>query len=525
MGKRILVLVLGLALLCLCAGCGRFKDGESFTYLLSQNVTSLDPQTASGSAAATVIGSLFEGLCRIDEEGKTVPGAARRWEANEDSTEFTFHLRPAARWSNGDPLTADDFVFAITRALDPNTGPVAEDMLSIVNARAFAAGEAEASALGVAAEDEHTLVIRLEEGNPDFPALTAGAHYMPCNREYFESCAGHYGLSSQYLVSNGPFALASIYAWQTDPGERSIQLVRSDHYRGENRVRAGRVTFLIDYEDAYSQDPVAALLEGEVDVLSLAEPLAQQAEEAGCLVQALDDAVTGLLLNPQSDKLENAALRSLFLRTLDREDLLSRRENAREAPGIMPACVLWDGEGYYSDGSRGYVQQDSSAPQEIPSLLRGLDLDQVPSITVICRDDPESIQVANGFLVAWNGALGNAFNIEPLSEEDFQSRIASGSYEAALYTLRAGGTTPYDVLRSFESAAFPTLLESEAYDQALRSLTFDRESYRQAEALLTESYVFYPLFLDSTYYATNPRTRGITVAPNQVIDFTNARKQ
>ena len=193
--------------------------------------------------------------------------------------------------------------------------------------------------------------------------------------------------------------------------------------------------------------------------------------------------------------------------------------------GVMPPCVVWNGESYYGDGARIYTQEDSSAVEEIPSLLQELDLEEIPSITVLCRDDPESIAVANGFLVAWNQVLGNAFNLDPLQEGELQARIASGSYEAALYTLRAGGTTPYDVLRSFESTASPTLLEDETFDQTLRSLSFDLASYREAETLLAECCVFYPIFQDTTYYAVNPNTRGITVAPDQNVDFTGARKK
>ena len=115
MGKRIVSVLLCALLLCLCAGCGSYKADASFTYLLEQNVTSLDPQTASNSAAELVISSLFEGLCRIDEDGEAIPGVARSWEANSDSTEFTFHLRRNAQWSDGTPLTAQDFVYGITR--------------------------------------------------------------------------------------------------------------------------------------------------------------------------------------------------------------------------------------------------------------------------------------------------------------------------------------------------------------------------------------------------------------------------
>ena len=149
-----------------------------------------------------MLGALFEGLCRIDEDGDVVAGVARKWESDKNSTEFIFHLRPAAKWSDGTPLTAQDFVFGITRALTSSNGALPEELLVIQGAKEFASGEGDVSALGVMAEDDHTLVIRLAKSNPDFPSLTASIHYMPCNQAYFESCQGHYGLSSQYLLTN-----------------------------------------------------------------------------------------------------------------------------------------------------------------------------------------------------------------------------------------------------------------------------------------------------------------------------------
>ena len=163
--------------------------------------------------------------------------------------------------------------------------------------------------------------------------------------------------------------------------------------------------------------------------------------------------------------------------------------------------------------------------QGLSGLLDGLDLEEMPSVTVICPDDEESVNVANGFLVAWNSQLGTAFNIEPLPQDELQRRVAAGEYEAALYTLRAGGTTPYAVLKSFESHASPALLNSAAYDEALHGLTFDLASYQGLEQRLLEEYVFYPLFQDVTYYAMNPKVRGIRICPDGSVDLTAARKR
>ena len=529
--KRFFFFFLSFFLLFVLSGCdGGFQADASFTYILSRNISTLDPQTASGPASGTVIDSIFEGICRIDSNGKATPGAAKRWEAKDDSRTFTFHLRNNLCWSNGTPLTAQDFVFGITRALSPATGAQGVDDLFILkNARAVYAGELEPEALGVSAEDDRTLVIELEQSYPDFPAFTAGPHYMPCNREYFEACSGHYGLSAEYLITNGPFTFSSIYSWNMEYGQRKVSLVRSNTYQGEHRVFAAELTYLIDYNSDIDSNPVSALQEGSVDILPLSETMAKAAEDSGCRVIALNDAVTGLLLNSQSEVFQDAQVRQLFLQTLDRKDLLERHvsavEGGGEAFGIMPDCIHWNGSSYYQEGESMYLPQDDSVLSGLPELLKRLDLERLPSITVICPNDEDSINVANGFLVAWNQKLQNSFNILPLSDSEFQSRIASGDYEAALYTLRAGGTAPFDVLKSFESSASPSLMNDTIYDSALHSLSFDLNSYQGLESMLRDAYIFYPLFRDNTYYAMNPNVRGIAVAPDLSINFTQARKR
>ena len=527
--KRILSILLSITLLAsLCACSGSYQSGMEFTYALPQNVDTLDPQTASRQSSYLVIGSIFQGLCSIDDQGEVVPGAARKWDMNHDGTQFTFHLYSDAKWSNGDPVTADDFLFALQRALRPETAtPSVDDLFIIQGARAVYHGEADQSALGVWAQDEHTLVVQLERGYPDFPALTAGTHYMPCNRAFFEECAGHYGLSAEYLITNGPFTFESIYAWDTDPGGRQISLVPSENYRGYKDVAPGGLTYLIDYEDALTQDPVNSLIEGKIDVTTLSETDAEAAADGGCGIQVMDDAVTGLLFNADAGILKYIQAREIFTKLIDRQDLLDRRmdKNSAEAMGIMADCVRWNGEPYYADGFSMLTPQDDAVTETmLPSLFTLAKVDRMPNITVICPDDEESVNIANGLLVSWNQKLGSAYNIEPLDDSEFQARISSGQYEAALYTLRAGGTTPYQVLKAFESTSTPSLYKDVEYDGRLHSMSFGLSAYRDLETYLQEHYIFYPLFSDKTYYVTSPHSQGISASPDLRIDFSKARR-
>lgn len=524
-----LILILCLFLSTLPACSNGYLKGMEFTYLLPQNVDTLDPQTAARPASNLVIGSIFQGLCRIDSKGNVQSGAAQKWEADESATQFTFHLYKDAYWSNGTPVTADDFLFAIQRALRPETAtPSVDDLFIIQGARSIYNGEADESYLGVWAQDDYTLVVQLERSYPDFPSLTAGAHYMPCNRAYFEECAGHYGLSSEYLITNGPFTFTSVYSWNTSYGSRAIELEPSDNYRGRKDMAPAKLTYSIDYEDSYATDPVNALLDGHNDITTLTETAAKMAADRGCAVQVMDDAVTGLLLNPEAPALKEPEAREIFIKTLDRQELLNRRadNSSAEALGIMADCVRWGGESYYSDGAAMFAQQDDSVLQNLlPPLLKKLDAEQLPSITVICPDDEESVNIANGLLVCWNAKLGNAYNIQPLPDAEFQDRIASGEYEAAIYTLRAGGIMPYQALKAFESSSSPALLKSPEYDSLLHSLSFDLYSYRSLETYLMGQYVFYPLFSDKTYYVSSPASQGILASPDLTIDFSKAVKK
>lgn len=529
--KRLLSVSLSLLLLLLSLpSCGElYQSGMEFSYPLPQNVDTLDPQTASRQSSFLVIHSIFEGLCKIDPEGNVVPGVAKKWEADDSYTRFTFHLDGSARWSDGSPVVADDFLFAIQRALRPETAtPSVDDLFIIQGARAVYQGEADESFLGVWAEDERTLTIQLERSYPDFPALTAGTHYMPCSRGYFESCNGHYGLSSEYLLTNGPFTFETIYAWSTDLGSRKIELTPSATYRRAKEVEPGRLTYLIDYDDALTQEPVASLASGAIDVSILTESAAKEAAEQGCGLQVLDDAVTGLLLNPESGVLKYAEAREIFVRTIDRGNLLARREedNSHEAMGIMADCVRWGGQPYYDDGAIMFAAQDNGVLESLlPALLNTIQEERMPEITVICPNDEESVNVANGLLVSWNERFSNGYNIEPLEDAEFQSRIASGDYQAALYTLRAGGTTPYQVLKAFESTSTPALMKNQEYDGLLHTLNFGLSEYRSLETYLMNSFIFYPLFSDKTYYATSPNSQGILAAPDLGIDFSGAKKK
>jgi oligopeptide transport system substrate-binding protein len=206
---------------------------------------------ATDTASVTVIATRFEGLTRLDATGNVVPGAAD-WTVSDDGKTYTFTLKDStwcvlsgaeqdSPWSETIPVTADDFLFAIQRAVDPITGsPVAAEFDLIQNAKAIRTGKKKLSTLGVKTPDDKTLVITLTQADEGFPAALAGTPFMPCNRAFFEYTGGRYGLEKEYVLSNGAFTLAS---WSHN---ESLLLSRSEHYPRRAEIYPAQVRLVIN---------------------------------------------------------------------------------------------------------------------------------------------------------------------------------------------------------------------------------------------------------------------------------------
>ncbi|MEM7645139.1 MAG: ABC transporter substrate-binding protein, partial [Pseudomonadota bacterium] len=157
---------------------------QSFSYAIPAQFPSLDPQLIQGVIASQIANQIYEPLVRQAPDGSPAPGVAARWISEADRV-WTFELRDDARWSNGDPVTAEDFAHAWRRAADPATGsPYAwyVELAAIENAAAVIAGDAPTDALGVEVLDAHTLRVTLDRPVAHLPGMLSYATFMPVHR-------------------------------------------------------------------------------------------------------------------------------------------------------------------------------------------------------------------------------------------------------------------------------------------------------------------------------------------------------
>ena len=188
------------------------SDNQTFTYRLLDQFPTLDPQLNEETSGFHVIRDLFEGLLSQDANGDLTPGVATHYAASDGNTTYTFTLRKDARWSNGDPVTAHDFVYAWQRAVDPATASPYGwylELTEMVNAKEILAGKKAPSELGVRAVDNHTLEVKLNTPLPYFPAMTTYATLFPAHKATIEAHGADWTAPGN-MVSNGAYVLGEV---------------------------------------------------------------------------------------------------------------------------------------------------------------------------------------------------------------------------------------------------------------------------------------------------------------------------
>jgi ABC-type oligopeptide transport system substrate-binding subunit len=272
-------------------------------------IDSLDPALAVFAESGNVLRDVYEGLTALDADSRPVPAAADRWEVSADGLTYTFHLRRGMIWSNGDAVTANDFVGSWRRVIDPKTGsPWAQTFDQVVAAREIAAGKAPVDRFGVRAVDDLTLEVKLVAPAPYFPSLVSHWSTLPTHRGAAPGRAGS-------VVSNGPFLLVESTA------NVGAKLSRNDRYWNAASVKLDGVVYT---QASDPRDELTQFRAGDLDVTATT-PL-QSSEELQQLVG--DRLVTSPSLalyyygfNTKKAPFKSRELRQALSMSLDRETL------------------------------------------------------------------------------------------------------------------------------------------------------------------------------------------------------------
>lgn len=380
---------------------------------------SLDPQRAESSASGNIVNDLFEGLTTLNPAGEVVPGAAERWQIGADGLHYTFFLRPQARWSNGDPVTAEDFVFALRRAVDPATGASFAQLLApIAGADEILSGRARPESLGVEAPDPLTLKIRLKSPTPYFLGLLGFRISFPVHRPSLAAHGAQFTRPGR-LVGNGAYRLRE---WTV---HSHILLERNEHYWDAAHTAVGLVRY-IPTVDADAE--LKRYRAGGLDVTYTVPLLQAPALRAGFGAELRVAPLLGLyyygfnLTRPPFR--DNPKLRQALTMSLDREIIVEKVMNGLATPAYswvppgtadytpqVPEWAGWPQARRLAEARRLYAEAGYTAQKPAEFELR-------------YATQPDARRIATVMAAMWKQALGARVRLINEEQKVFINNVA-----------------------------------------------------------------------------------------------------
>lgn len=523
--SRCSILIFAFALSFFAASCSRREtpgqEGLRTQTLLIGNLAEpqdLDPHIITAYTDMNILVALFEGLTVLDEKtSQALPGVADRWEVSPDGLVYTFHLRPDARWSNGDPVTSHDFAYAFQRLLSPAmAGEYSYMLWPIKNAEAFNKGKiTDFSAVGVATPDDTTLRVSLERPTPYLPALAAHHTWFPVHRATIEKFGHMDERSTRWtragnLVGNGPFVLSE---WT--PNSR-IVVTKNPRYWDAATVRLNRLIFFpIESSDVEERNFRSGQLHVTFDVP--VSKISNYRAETPSPLRA-DPWLNILYLNFNLTKppLDNVLLRRALATGIDRE-AISRNVFAGTWPDAHsitpPDC------GGYAPPRR--AADDFAEARRLLAEAGYPGGKGLPVFPFQVRNDAGQPKLAEALQAMWQRELGVRITIEPYEQKTWLQNQQTMTHTLATLGWVADFADPVTFLGIFGTGNGNnwTGWSNPAYDQLLDQAAHTADArarfgiFQQAETLLLKETPAAPLVFRNHVYLMDPAVKNWDPAP------------
>ncbi|MDO4927380.1 MAG: peptide ABC transporter substrate-binding protein, partial [Turicibacter sp.] len=309
-------------------------SNQNLVFNLGEDPETMDPTLNNSSGAGTMILNAFEGLMVLDENDKPTEGAAESYEISEDGLVYTFKLRQDGKWSDGEPVVADNFKYSWLRALDKATAAeYAYQLFYIKNAEKFYNGEVSAEEVGIKVVDEYTLEVTLEAPTEYFLQLCAFTTYVPLREDIISADPEGWATKPETYVSNGAFKLVQ---W-----DMKDQLVfeKNENYWDKDSVKLDTLTFKLVTDDttAYSElkagnfDMVNSVPTNEIEP-GIAEGLVHVNPKLGNYYFAINVGKQDTLNEDVKKALNNKLVRQALNLAIDRQEIIDNVGKAEQVP-------------------------------------------------------------------------------------------------------------------------------------------------------------------------------------------------
>lgn len=508
----------------LAAGCGHRGDEPQCRYVLEAEPATLDPAKSTAIPETLAQLQLFEGLTRLDAQDRPAPGAAARWEVSADGRRYTFHLRPEARWSNGDPLTAADFVYAWRRALAPETASENAYMLyPLHKGQAYNEKEAAPEEVGVRALDAHTLEVTLERPTAYFLSLVSFHAFYPVHRPSVEGRPEGWAANAATLVGNGPFALRQ---WVH---HGSLSFAKNPYYWDAAAVRLEGMHWpIVD-----AQATRLTLVEtGQADMM-VEPPVVEheRLQRQGLLRIAPYLGIYYYVFNTEAPPFDRVEVRRAFAQSLQRQALVTQVVKGGKQPAyawVPPGLPNpASGRDFREEGGP-LAQEDAASAQAWLRAAGHAGGQGLPPVTLLFNTGEMHKAIAEAAQEMWKRQLGVTVSLTNQETKVFLSSRAQGQFQIARASWIGDYADPMTFLDVFKDAANDARYRNERYNALVEEAQSALEPARrmqamhEAEALLFEDAVLIPIYYTTQPYVARPRLQGVTWSVLGLADFKHA---
>lgn len=528
LGKKVVGLIATGFLLAACGGTkeaaekvdsGNLAAEQKISISSPAPISTLDTTQTTDKNTFTMAQHLFEGLYRFYDDSATVPALAKDVKISDDGRKYHFTLREGIKWSNGEPITAQDFVYSWKKLVTPATiGPNAYLLDSVKNSFEIRNGEKSVDELGISAPNDKEFIVELKQAQPSFLAVVSIAWLAPQNQKFVEAQGKDYALDSEHLLYSGPFTLAN---W--DATSDTWTLKKNPEYYDADQVKLEEVAVSTIKEDNTGINLYQA---NELDLVRINGQYVQQYQDDPGYVSHPDVANYFLDFNKkEGTPLANVHLRKAIGQAIDKEALTQSVLNDGSKPlnGLIPSKLYanpetdedfraYSGEYLKNDVKKAqaeWTKAQADVGKKVKLSLLAADTDQGKRIAEYVQSQLQ--ENLPGLEITISSQPSNNVN-QSRREKNYELSLSgwiAGSSELDSYFNLYAGESSYNY-GNYHNAKYDQLVEDARTINANNPEKQFAE-YKEAEdILLNQDAAQVPLYQSASNYLINPKLKGIS---------------
>lgn len=543
MMKKLFSLVLLLVFALVLSACtaneeaGKETDGETgggeeaaekVLYMNNaQEPTSFDPPIGFDSVSWSALNNLMEGLTRLGEDHQPAPAIAEKWDVSEDGKVYTFHLRDDAKWSNGDDVTAGDFVYAWKRLLNPDTGSAAAFLgYFIEGGEAFNNGDGSADDVQVKAVDEKTFEVTLTSPQAYFLSVITNPAFFPINEKVAEENPEWFAEADSY-VSNGPFKLTE---WQHDS---HFVMEKNENYWDATNVKLDKVHWaMVDDETTEYQ----MYKTGELDTSAVPAELSEElfADGSAQMVEQAGDYF--YRFNVTMEPFQNVNIRKAFVMAINQQEIVDYVTKNGEEPAygfVSPGFKDPSGKDF-REASGNLVETNLEEAKAL--LAKGMEeegYDTLPEVTLTYSTSENHKKMAEAIQQMLKENLDVSVKLANMEWNVFSEEQTALKFQFSRSSFLADYADPINFLENFQTghSMNRTGWSNEEYDKLIKDAKNEAneekrfEMMYEAEKILFEEMPIMPIHFYNQVYLQKENITGIVRHPVGYIELKWADKK